>query len=47
MARAILPGLTHYNILSSPALPGTVTPFLDSNSPCLNDSTQMSVGVPT
>jgi hypothetical protein len=27
---AILPGLTHYNICSSPALAGTVTPFLDA-----------------
>jgi len=27
---AILPGLTHYNIFSSPALVGTVTPFLDA-----------------
>jgi pimeloyl-ACP methyl ester carboxylesterase len=26
---AILPGLTHYNIFSSPALASTVTPFLD------------------
>jgi pimeloyl-ACP methyl ester carboxylesterase len=28
---AILPGLTHYNIFSSPALASTVTPFLDAN----------------
>jgi pimeloyl-ACP methyl ester carboxylesterase len=27
---AILPGLTHYNIFSSPALAPTVTPFLDA-----------------
>lgn len=27
---AILPGLTHYNIVSSPMLPTVVTPFLDS-----------------
>jgi len=27
---AILPGLTHYNIFSAPALPATVTPFLDA-----------------
>jgi pimeloyl-ACP methyl ester carboxylesterase len=27
---AILPGLTHYNIFSSPALASTVTPFLDA-----------------
>jgi pimeloyl-ACP methyl ester carboxylesterase len=27
---AILPGLTHYNIFSSPALASTVTPFLDT-----------------
>ncbi len=30
---AILPGLTHYNISSSPALAKTVTPFLDSPMP--------------
>jgi pimeloyl-ACP methyl ester carboxylesterase len=28
---AILPGLTHYNILSSPALTPTVMPFLDAS----------------
>ena len=28
-ARMALPGVTHYNIISSPALPATVTPFLD------------------
>ena len=27
---AILPGLTHYNIFSSPALAPSVTPFLDA-----------------
>jgi hypothetical protein len=27
---AILPGVIHYNILSSPALASTVTPFLDA-----------------
>jgi pimeloyl-ACP methyl ester carboxylesterase len=27
---AILPGVTHYNVFSSPALPSTVTPFLDA-----------------
>jgi pimeloyl-ACP methyl ester carboxylesterase len=27
---AILPGLTHYNIFSAPALASTVTPFLDA-----------------
>lgn len=30
---AILPGLTHYNIFSSPALAPTVTPFLDAPMP--------------
>ncbi len=30
---AILPGLTHYSIFSSPALPATVTPFLDAPMP--------------
>jgi pimeloyl-ACP methyl ester carboxylesterase len=30
---AILPGLTHYNIFSSPALVPTVTPFLDAPMP--------------
>jgi len=30
---AILPGLTHYNIFSSPALASTVTPFLDAPMP--------------
>ncbi len=30
---AILPGLTHYNIFSSPALALTVTPFLDAPMP--------------
>jgi len=29
---AILPGLTHYTIFSSPALAGTVTPFLDTTA---------------
>jgi hypothetical protein len=27
---AVLPGLTHYNIFSAPALASTVTPFLDA-----------------
>jgi hypothetical protein len=27
---AILPGLTHYTIFSSPVLANTVTPFLDT-----------------
>jgi hypothetical protein len=31
--RAILPGLTHYNIFSSPALALAVTPFLDAPVP--------------
>ena|ERR1700694_1479755 len=31
--RAILPGLTHYNIFSSPALASTVTSFLDGPLP--------------
>ena len=31
--RAILPGLTHYNIFSSPALAPAVTPFLDAPVP--------------
>jgi len=30
---AILPGLTHYSIFSSPALPASVTPFLDAPMP--------------
>ncbi len=30
---AILPGVTHYNIFSSPALASTVTPFLDASLP--------------
>jgi pimeloyl-ACP methyl ester carboxylesterase len=30
---AILPGLTHYKIISSPALVSTVTPFLDAPLP--------------
>ena len=30
---AILPGLTHYNISSSPALATVVTPFLDAPTP--------------
>lgn len=30
---AILPGLTHYTIFSSPALAATVTPFLDAAEP--------------
>jgi len=30
---AILPGLTHYTIFSSPALVSTVTPFLDAPIP--------------
>ncbi len=30
---AILPGLTHYNISSSPALATVVTPFLDAPMP--------------
>ena len=30
---AILPGLTHYNIFSSPALASAVTPFLDAPAP--------------
>src|SRR6266481_2949142 len=30
---AILPGLTHYNVFSSPALASTVTPFLDAPIP--------------
>src|SRR5439155_24799152 len=30
---AILPGLTHYNIFSSPALAYAVTPFLDARLP--------------
>ena len=29
---AILPGLTHYNVFSSPALPPAVLPFLDARS---------------
>ena len=33
---AILPGLTHYNVFSSPALPGAVTPFLDAPMPAAN-----------
>lgn len=30
---AILPGLTHYTVFSSPLLPATVTPFLDAPMP--------------
>lgn len=30
---AIVPGLTHYNIVSSPALANVVTPFLDASMP--------------
>jgi len=30
---AILPGLTHYNISSSPALATAVTPFLEASMP--------------
>ena len=30
---AILPGLTHYNVFASPALPAAVTPFLDAPLP--------------
>ena len=30
---AILPGVTHYDIFSSPALPAAVTPFLDAPMP--------------
>jgi pimeloyl-ACP methyl ester carboxylesterase len=30
---AFLPGLTHYNVFSSPVLPATVTPFLDAPLP--------------
>ena len=30
---AILPGLTHYTIFSSPALASAVTPFLDAPTP--------------
>ena len=30
---AILPGLTHYSIFSSPALPASVTPFFDAPMP--------------
>jgi len=33
---AILPGLTHYTIFSSPALASTVTPFLDAPMPRTN-----------
>ena len=33
---AILPGLTHYNVFSSPALPSAVTPFLDAPMPADN-----------
>jgi pimeloyl-ACP methyl ester carboxylesterase len=33
---AILPGLTHYTIFSSPALASTVTPFLDGPMPRMN-----------
>lgn len=32
---AILPGLTHYDIFTSPALAITATQFLESNSPGL------------
>ena len=30
---AILPGLTHYNLFSDPALAATVLPFLDESAP--------------
>jgi hypothetical protein len=30
---AVLPGVTHYNITSSPVLPGVVTNFLDGPRP--------------
>jgi hypothetical protein len=30
---AILPGLTHYNVFSSPVLAATVMPFLDAPMP--------------
>ena len=30
---AILPGMTHYDILTFPALPALVTPFLDAPMP--------------
>ena len=30
---AVLPGLTHYNIVVAPALAATVTPFLDAPMP--------------
>jgi hypothetical protein len=30
---AILPGLTHYTVFSSPGLAATVTPFLDAPMP--------------
>jgi hypothetical protein len=30
---AILPGLTHYNIMVAPALAATVIPFLDAPMP--------------
>jgi pimeloyl-ACP methyl ester carboxylesterase len=33
---AILPGITHYNIFSSPLLASTVTPFLDAPMPDAN-----------
>jgi pimeloyl-ACP methyl ester carboxylesterase len=33
---AFLPGLTHYNVFSSPALAATVTPFLDAPMPQTN-----------
>ena len=33
----ILPGVTHYNILSSPALAPAVTPFLDAPMPGANE----------
>ena len=29
----VFPGLTHYSIFSSPALPASVTPFLDAPMP--------------
>ncbi len=35
---AILPGLTHYNIYSSPALAPTITPFLNAPMPGASQS---------
>jgi len=49
---AILPGLTHYTIFSSPVLASTVTPFLDavmpdgSSTPGTARSTQVRSGTP-